>query len=436
MFNYIFNMIKKIVLLTGLYFLSFSASSAQSISWTGFEDAEKRIEKIRKGDLEISVVDAQGRAVRNANVHVKMLSSDFGFGGAISARYSFTTEGIKPGEAQQKYLEVFRDNFRVAVIENGMKWTQMQSKDGKTNDEVINRTAQCVNWLQENDIPIRGHTVIWPSWENMPAYLKDHEDIPREIREIVRERFENVLTAYKDVLFEWDLVNEPAHHRDLLNIFGEEELARYFFMAKEYDKANRLYINQWYALNGTYHPEYLRLIRNLVIAGAPLEGIGLQGHLNVDHLTNQTEIESIWHKLNQYAVFGLPIKITELDINGDKGDELQAKALENALKLFYSHPAVEGMMLWGFWQGRHWRSEEDAGLWELDWTAKPAAKIWKKLVFDTWWTDEKLKTDHNGIAFIRGYTGEYEITVEHKGKVAVKNISLTRFGEDITVEVR
>ena len=378
--------------------------------WNGLEAAQKRIEGIRMSNIVVEVVDATGQLLQ-ANVHVMMKRHRFAFGSAINAKYAFSTNGILP-ESEQ-YLDMFKRMFNMAVLENSMKWPRMLNEDGTYNTEDMQKLDRCINWLKENNIQLRGHNVLWPSWENMPKSMKKYEPHPKQLRSVLDKRIVDAVTRFKGQLCEWDLVNEPVHHRDVLNIFGEEELAHWYKLAEKIDPETHMYINQWYALNGTYHEGYLCMIENLVKAGAPVEGIGLQGHLNVEHFTDPAEVEKIWSKLNQYAEFGLPIKITEFDINGDKGEELQAEAIGNALTLFFSHPAVNGIMIWGFWDGRHWRSNEQAGLWNKDWTEKMAAKVWQQRIFYDWWTDESGSTDtQSGTFETRGFIGEYEVTVE------------------------
>ena len=49
----------------------------------------------------------------------------------------------------------------------------------------------------------------------------------------------------------------------------------------------------------------------------------------------------------------------ELGVN-DKDDHSRANKLVNLLTLFFSHPSVKGVLLWGFWDGQIW--EKDAPL--------------------------------------------------------------------------
>ena len=47
---------------------------------------------------------------------------------------------------------------------------------------------------------------------------------------------------------------------------------------------------------------------------------------------------------------GIPIWITEFDMR-DRNLTARAQATEDVLRLYYSHPAVAGLVLWIFWDG-------------------------------------------------------------------------------------
>ena len=63
--------------------------------------------------------------------------------------------------------------------------------------------------------------------------------------------------------------------------------------------------------------------------------------------------------LDILAQAGLPIWVTELDFRIND-EHRRADAYEMALRLFYGHPAVEGIMFWGFWSEHHWGGEPAA----------------------------------------------------------------------------
>ena len=97
---------------------------------------------------------------------------------------------------------------------------------------------------------------------------------------------------------------------------------------------------------------------------------------------------------DRFAKFGVPLQLTEFDID-TRNEPLQAEYLRYVMTITFSHPSFNGIVTWGFWEGRHWRP--NGALWRRDWSIKPAGKMWKELVFKTWWTDEEHTTDVGGL---------------------------------------
>jgi hypothetical protein len=95
--------------------------------------------------------------------------------------------------------------------------------------------------------------------------------------------------------------------------------------------------------------KYVALVTDLQKRGAPVGGIGVQGH--VTHPVGDV----ICDALDKLAVTGLPVWITELDVSA-ADENVRADDLQIVLREAYAHPAVEGVMLWGFMQGHMWRS--------------------------------------------------------------------------------
>ena len=64
-------------------------------------------------------------------------------------------------------------------------------------------------------------------------------------------------------------------------------------------------------------------------------------------------------RLDTLAQAGLPIWATELDVQA-QDENKRADFYEAALRALYGHPAVEGILFWGFWDQAHWRGENAA----------------------------------------------------------------------------
>ena len=88
--------------------------------------------------------------------------------------------------------------------------------------------------------------------------------------------------------------------------------------------------------------------------------------------------------------------------------------------------------MWGFWDGSHWMN--DAPLFRQDWTLKPAGQAYLDLVFKQWWTDESLATGADGAASVRGFLGDYDVTV-HDAAGATYDVPLTLGRDGATARV-
>ena len=67
---------------------------------------------------------------------------------------------------------------------------------------------------------------------------------------------------------------------------------------------------------------------------------------------------------------------------------------------------------------------------------KPAFKTLKRLIRDEWMTDTELKTDENGFATLRGFHGDYELTVRTAERESTSAFQLKSVGSsDKTVSI-
>ena len=57
-------------------------------------------------------------------------------------------------------------------------------------------------------------------------------------------------------------------------------------------------------------------------------------------------------RLDTLAEAGVPVWVTELDVNMDDYSDC-AQAYEDLLRTMFSHPVVEGIIMWGFWDEDH-----------------------------------------------------------------------------------
>lgn len=355
--------------------------------------AERRIERLRKTDIAVRVLDEAGRPAAGAAVRVRLARHAFGFGSAVNDGFLL---GGRGGD-QRRYSEAITRFFNKAVLENSLKWPYWSGARRAQARLALER-------LRAQGLDARGHALVWPGWDNLPAELRKLSDRPEALRLKVKEHILEEAAALRGLISEWDVVNEPRSNVDLAAVLGPDSPAEWFRWARQADPSARLYLNEYGILDQGADPAsldaYEALARRLLAGGAPLGGLGLQAHLD-NRLTPPAKLLAI---LDRLQTLGLPLQVTELDI-AVSDERLQADYLRDFLTAVFSHPAAEGVNLWGFWQGLGSR----AALTRKDWSLTPAGAVWEELVLRRWRTDASGLSDSRGEFKLRGFLGRYEV---------------------------
>jgi GH35 family endo-1,4-beta-xylanase len=160
---------------------------------------------------------------------------------------------------------------------------------------------------------------------------------------------------------------------------------------------------------------YLEQIKAILDEGVPIGGIGCQGH-SATFLDVPVNPVIAQRNLDRLARFGLPIKITECLFDHTEDPEAQAEEMRRILPIYFAHPGVEGILMWGFWEGLHWHPW--AALWKKDWTPTPQGLAWRDLVFKEWWTSASGRADSTGTFKAEAFFGDYEVASEGKSAKA------------------
>lgn len=363
-------------------------------------EANARIREHRMAPLRVRVEDAQGRPVEGAEVAVFMRRHAYPFGTAVKAALLVAPEGDVQTDIYRTVVERF---FNYATFEGALKVRPMEVRG-------LGTAVAALGWLRERDIAVRGHVLTWPSFTMSSSAEVAAKDDPAALRAVMRRLFDERLAATAPFgIVDWDVVNEPTVHNDLIRILGEQQVAEWFRWAREGAPDARLYLNEnnveFGAGNGD---ETERWIKLLIDAGAPLGGLGWQGHMW--HRTLPSG-QNILDDLERFAPYGLPIQITEYDTHERFEDEDEARFLDEFLTAWFSHPITAGFIMWGFQDAYMWNG--NGPLFRADWSLKPSGRVWMEKVFKEWWTEARVLTSSDGTGEIRGFLGDYEIEVRH-----------------------
>lgn len=390
------------------------------------KEAQERIEKLRKGDLKVLVTTRGGKPVADAKVAVRMKKQAFGFGTAVVAKTLVT-----PGGDNDRYQKEVGRLFNRVVFENDLKWGPWET--GATNTDYNWRREYvdgALKWLHARDIDVRGHNMVWGSWRWLPAELKQLSGDPKALEAAVEKRILDVGGAMKGQVTEWDVVNEPVPEHDLTDILGKQAMVTWYKVARKADPIALLFVNDYPAPDTTGHLDaYDQTIQYLLDNGAPLQGIGLQGHVG----GAPWSIPALLTTLDKLGAHGLPVEITEYD-TAINDPQLDAQFFKDFLTAVFSHPAVEGFLMWGFWDGAHW--QHHAPIFNTDWTEKPSGKVYEDLVLHDWWTNADGTTDAAGSYALRGFLGDYEVTVTKGSKTVTLPAKLDKQGLTLKVVLK
>jgi endo-1,4-beta-xylanase len=91
------------------------AGREENAAWRAAANA--RIERLRKADLRVRVVDASGKPVPNAKVRVSMTRHAFAFGSAVDAKMF-----LGDSTDSRTYRKTVLERFNRVVLENDLKW--------------------------------------------------------------------------------------------------------------------------------------------------------------------------------------------------------------------------------------------------------------------------------------------------------------------------
>jgi len=383
--------------------------------------AEQRIERIRKRDLAVRVLDSRGRPVPNATVRIEQTRHAFRFGTAAPAAMIAGT-----GPDADRFREHLSRLFNTVTFENDLKWNSLEEPNYANVDKSI-------AWLTARGFNIRAHNFVWGSQQYLPQGLWARSD--QEVREAVERRIRTAGERFRGKVYLWDVVNEAVTEKGLWERLGWQEFVRTFKLAREADPKALLCYNDYNITEesqaGSGHRRTaVRRIKTILDGGGPLDVIGIQAHVGVP-ITPTARVLEI---LDDMGKLGPRLEITEYDL-GVHDDKVNGQHMRDFLTATFSHPKVDGFIMWGFWEGAHWRAGEGGAMVRRNWTPRPAARAYEELVKGKWWTKSTLRTDRAGSARTRAFFGTHRVTVTANGKTNTQLVELKPGSKAVTLRL-
>jgi len=347
----------------------------------------------------------------------------------------------RTSEQVDKDIAVVKEQFNQISPENDLKWALIHPREGADGYNFGPADA-FVSFGLSNNMYIVGHTLVWhgqtPSWvfrgTNLPPGVTNAQPPapaagtnalggggfgrgfgggfgragftgPRasreELLERMRDHIHTVVGRYKGKIKAWDVGNEAIadggtnilRNSLWLEIIGPDFIAKAFQYAHEADPDALLRYNDYGLENPAKRRKLIALIKSLQEQHVPVMAIGSQTHVNVSSPSFEAEDQA----LTDMETLGLPIHITELDVNSaqggqrsssadvssnaattqgglvDEANRKQAEAYAGLFRAFVKHDkSVKVVTFWGVNDGVSWRANGKPLLFDGKNQPKPA----------------------------------------------------------------
>lgn len=222
---------------------------------------------------------------------------------------------------------------------------------------------------------VRGHSLLWqqmtPDWAIRE--LADQRDWAT-----IERHFATLLPRYRGKIEEWIVVNEMIdtetgdrdfRRNSFQKAFGNDYVARAMATARALEPDAKLMINDYSLsqdnpVDAARRTAMLRLVEDLRKRGAPVDSVGIQGHIEL--AKGPVAQRALASFMAELAGMGVEIGITELDVlEADRNvpveqrDREVAEAVERLLEVARDQPAVKSIVTWGLSDRDSWLQERE-----------------------------------------------------------------------------
>lgn len=221
------------------------------------------------------------------------------------------------------YTDILNSQFDFALADNTPNWyfTDGGLRPGpKTYN--FQQMDQVVNYAETHNLPVQAHHYVWGEQKWLPDWLKNGNYSSSQLMQIMHDHIMTVGQHYKGKIREWTVVNEAftraEHLYDLHDWWadhtgGQQYIDQAFIWARQADPNAKLILNDFNneAINDTSDDMYT-YVKAAKARGVPIDGIGLQMHLDGAHAPTKDEVIS---NMKRFAALGVEVYVTEFDVN-------------------------------------------------------------------------------------------------------------------------
>lgn len=287
-----------------------------------------------------------GCAKKNAHYYAKKQGLDFGF-------------AVTSGDLiQHPNVDIVAENATMIVSENNMKCGNLRPNRRFWNWSDVDNLME---FAQKNDITVKFHTLFWH--QQNPPFISNLTT-GEEALVAMDEHIQTVMERYRGKVKVYDVVNEMFNEDGTMretiwyNLIGPEYIEHALRKARECDPNAKLYLNEYNNENlGYAKSEALyNLVKDYKKRGVPIDGIGMQLHLDGTQPLNE---DAIRENIRRYAELGIEISFSEIDVRIPSSDPKSHEKAQGdiycaLLKMALDEPNVKSYIMWGYSDNGSW----------------------------------------------------------------------------------
>lgn len=368
--------------------LAAAPSSAQVLQGAWVDESEAAIERIRKADIAVIVLDEKDRAIQGAEVRITQRRHDFVIGFEAPAdRYA------EPGLTDRPVYRCF----------NALSLERLTDWAVDTNDSVLPSAKVMASWREAID-PIQtrfGRVVSADPARNADALgLLEGSDL----RDVLLARCDYAMSMTPRV-DTYDLYAELLDQDMIERKLGPGAVHQLFERARAHRPDAELNLRVRDAVSLGRGREVVQLAQRMEARQIHFDGVTIEQRFRgqVNPLSLRRILADSIGRLDR------PVTLAGLEIGGSSAVAASLNA-ETVLRLVFAQEGVEGFVFAGLTQDD--LIEPHAALIDAEGEPTPSGLVIDRLLRERWWSNLEITTDERGNAQARVFTGWHDVSAK------------------------
>jgi len=224
---------------------------------------------------------------------------------------------------ERPYKNILTSQFNFALVDNQPNWhftdADLRPAPGKYN---FSRIDEVVKFAERNKMPLQMHHYIWGEEKWLPDWLKNGNYSNDQLLDIMHDHIMAVGGRYQGRVREWSVVNEAftrnSHMFGLRDWWadhtgGMDYIDKAFIWARQADPDSKLILNDFgNESQNDISDAMFNYIKTAKARGVPIDGIGMQMHIDGTHPPQKDEVIK---NMKRFGQLGIAVYVTEFDVN-------------------------------------------------------------------------------------------------------------------------